>query len=155
MGHVEDRWYRVADGIREATPSCGKGMRYHVRYTARDGSERSKSFADREKRSAEAFVVSLESDKLRGSYIDPRAGRITFKEYADSYVASQTYESPPERPRSPGRGSTSTRPWADGSWGRRGPTTSANGIGRFRNVTSPRPTGGCCSPTSPRSSPPL
>jgi integrase len=92
MGHVEDRWYRVVDGVREATALCGQGRRYRVRYTAPDGSERSKSFADREKRSAEAFLVSVESDKLRGSYIDPRAGRITFKEYADSYVASRTYD---------------------------------------------------------------
>ena len=36
-----------------------------------DGKERKKSFPDRAKREAEAFMVSTETDKLRGSYVDP------------------------------------------------------------------------------------
>jgi hypothetical protein len=74
MAHIEDRWYRVQDGNRVPTPLCGRGLRYRVRYTDPDGRERSKSFPDRDKRAAEAFLVTVEADKLRGSYIDPQAG---------------------------------------------------------------------------------
>jgi hypothetical protein len=71
MAHIEDRWYRLQEGTRVPTPLYGRGRRYRVRYTDPDGRERSKSFPDRDKRAAEAFLVTVEADKLRGSYIDP------------------------------------------------------------------------------------
>jgi integrase len=97
MGHVEDRWYKVlrhpagrAERVR--TSLFGKGMRYRVRYIGPDGRERSKSFPDRAKRDAEAFLVSVESDKLRGSYVDPAAGRVTFTEYAEEWLRTRTFD---------------------------------------------------------------
>jgi hypothetical protein len=54
------------------------------------GQERSRSFPDGKKRAAEAFLVEVESDKLRGSYVDPQAGRISFKDYADAWLADQS-----------------------------------------------------------------
>jgi integrase len=97
VGHVEDRWYRTVkhkDGAREKvkTARYGKGLRYRVRYIAPDGRERSESFPDRAKREAEAFLVSVESDKLRASYVDPAAGRITFREYAESWLRTRGFD---------------------------------------------------------------
>jgi integrase len=92
MAHIEDRWYRIQEGNRVPTPLCGRGLRYRVRYTDPDGRERSKSFPDRDKRAAEAFLVTAEADKLRGSYIDPQAGRISLRRYATEWLASQTFD---------------------------------------------------------------
>jgi hypothetical protein len=92
MAHIEDRWYRVRDGKRIPTSLCGRGLRYRVRYTDPDGRERSKSFPDRDRRAAEAFLVTVEADKLRGSYIDPQAGRITLRRYATDWLAAQTFD---------------------------------------------------------------
>jgi integrase len=93
MGHVEDRWYKTIrrpDKTEERVKSAlyGKGMRYRVRYIAPDGSERSKSFPDRQKRAAEAFLNNTESDKQRGTYVDPVAGRKPFDEYAEQWLRS-------------------------------------------------------------------
>src|SRR5919204_5297754 len=92
MAHIEDRWYRIQEGNRTPTPLCGRGLRYRVRYTDPDGRERSKSFPDRDRRAAEAFLVTVEADKLRGSYIDPRAGRISLRRYASEWLAGQTFD---------------------------------------------------------------
>lgn len=97
MAHIEDRWYRTIrhpDGRTERVKSAlyGKGMRYRVRYIGPDGRERKKSFPDRAKRDAEAFMVSVESDKLRGTYIDPAAGRITFAEYAENWLRTRVFD---------------------------------------------------------------
>jgi hypothetical protein len=74
MGHVEDRWYKTVrepggGTQRVKSAGYGKGLRYRVRYITPDGRERSESFPDRAKRDAEAFLVSVESDKLRASYV--------------------------------------------------------------------------------------
>ena len=92
MAHIEDRWYRIQEGNRVPTPLCGRGLRYRVRYTDPDGRERSKSFPDRDKRAAEAFLVTVEADKLRGAYIDPQAGRISLRRYATEWLAGQTFD---------------------------------------------------------------
>lgn len=97
MGHIEDRWYKVVQhpsGRTERVKSerFGKGLRYRVRYIGPDGRERSKSFPDRAKRDAEAFLVSTETDKLRGSYVDPVAGRITFAEYAEDWLRTRSFD---------------------------------------------------------------
>ncbi|GAB3157118.1 hypothetical protein GCM10027290_56860 [Micromonospora sonneratiae] len=97
MGHVEDRWYNVIrhpGGRTERIKSerFGKGLRYRVRYIGPDGRERSQSFPDRSKRDAEAFLVSTETDKLRGSYVDPVAGRMTFAEYAESWLRTRSFD---------------------------------------------------------------
>jgi len=97
MGHIQDRWYTTArhpGGRTERVKSeqFGQGLRYRVRYLGPTGQERSKSFPDRAKRDAEAFLVSVESDKLRGSYIDPSAGRITFEEYAEAWLRTRAFD---------------------------------------------------------------
>jgi hypothetical protein len=94
-GHVQDRWYKTITGPdgkpkRVRTERYGKGMRYRARYIGPDGTEKSHSFPDRQKRQAEEWLAHIEADMSRGQYIDPRAGRITFGKYAEQWLSSLT-----------------------------------------------------------------
>jgi integrase len=96
MGHVQDRWYRnsVEPGtgrvVREKTSLFGSGMRYKVRYQDLDGRERSRSFPDKSKRLADDFLLKVESQKRDGSYVDPNAGRTSFRTQAESWLKGQS-----------------------------------------------------------------
>jgi integrase len=77
-----------------------RGVRYDVRYRGTDGRERSKTF--RTRRDADRFVVTTETDKLHGTWADPKGARVTLEEYATSWLATrnglrprtrETYES--------------------------------------------------------------
>ncbi|MCI3244588.1 tyrosine-type recombinase/integrase [Streptomyces spinosisporus] len=90
-GHIQDRWYRTESGpdgkpVRVKTERHGTGLRYRARYIGPDGTEKSKSFPDRQKRLAEQWLIDIASDMSRGQYIDPRAARITFKSYAEKWL---------------------------------------------------------------------
>lgn len=104
MASIEDRWLkaaRQADGsIRLVrTARHGNGKRYRVHYIDPDGRQRSRSFADGEKRKAEQFRVSVSADLARGAYLDPDAGKVTLRKYAeDIWLPAQTFgESTRER----------------------------------------------------------
>ncbi len=98
MGHVQDRWWKEVGTddrgrpIRERTADFGKGLRYRVRYLDTTGAERSRSFPDRQKGAAEAFLHEIETDKNKGTYLDPTAGRMTLREFADKWLAAQTFD---------------------------------------------------------------
>ena len=66
------------------------GRRYDVRYRDPHNVPRKKTFA--RKVDAVAFANTIEADKLRGSYIDPKAGRMLFRQYAESWLAAQTFD---------------------------------------------------------------
>ncbi len=70
-----------------AKRSTRNGVRYEVRYRAGDGRERSRSF--RTRRGADRFLVTVQADMLRGSWVDPQAGGMTLTEYALAWVASR------------------------------------------------------------------
>ncbi|MFF4265816.1 tyrosine-type recombinase/integrase [Streptomyces virginiae] len=94
-GHIQDRWYktepRVAGKpVRVKTDRYGTGLRYRARYIGPDGTEKSKSFRDREKRLAEQWLANIEADMSRGAYVDPAAGRTTFRQYGEKWIAAQT-----------------------------------------------------------------
>jgi integrase len=96
-GHIQDRWYKTTTGpngkpVKVKTDRHGTGMRYRARYIGPDGTEKSKSFPDRKKREAEAWLTNIEADMSRGQYVDPSAGRITFRQYAEKWRAAQTTE---------------------------------------------------------------
>jgi hypothetical protein len=65
-------------------------MRYRARYVGPDGTEKSKSFLDKQRRLADAWLINIEADTARGQYIDPRAARVTFREYADRWLGALT-----------------------------------------------------------------
>ncbi|OXM67918.1 tyrosine-type recombinase/integrase [Amycolatopsis vastitatis] len=104
MGHIQDRWFRPARDavtekvilnargkpVMERSELYGIGLRYKVRYLDPDNNERSKSFADKQKKRAEDFLIGVESDKREDKYIDPRASMTTFRQQAESWVKSQS-----------------------------------------------------------------
>ncbi|GAA2562126.1 hypothetical protein GCM10010435_37620 [Winogradskya consettensis] len=97
MGHIEDRWYKTIKGPdgkpkRVKHEQYGVGLRYRARYIGPDGRELKKSFPDRQKRAAEDFLLSVESDMRRGTFIDPAAGQMTFREYAESWLRTRVMD---------------------------------------------------------------
>ncbi|MGW1767976.1 tyrosine-type recombinase/integrase [Streptomyces sp. NPDC002073] len=94
-GHIQDRWYKTETGPdgktrRIKSARYGSGLRYRARYIGPDGTEKSKSFPDKQKRLADQWLTHIEADMSRGQYIDPAAGRTTFREYAEKWLAAQT-----------------------------------------------------------------
>ncbi|WP_075779086.1 tyrosine-type recombinase/integrase [Streptomyces acidiscabies] len=94
-GHIQDRWYKTetdANGkeTRTKTDRHGTGLRYRARYIGPDGSEKSKSFPDGQKRVAEKWLTGIEADMTRGQYIDPKAGRLTVRQHAERWLKSLT-----------------------------------------------------------------
>jgi integrase len=96
-GHIQDRWYKTetdADGktTRVKTDRHGTGKRYRARYIGPDGTEKSKSFPDGQKRLAENWLKKIEADMDSGQYVDPKASRVTFEQYAKGWVESHPGE---------------------------------------------------------------
>lgn len=94
MAHIQDRWFKyVADPNnprkkkRVATEQHGKGMRYKVRWLDPDGDERSKSFPDGQLKAARDCKAQQEVDVARGTYVDPKAGKVTVSAFAKSWLA--------------------------------------------------------------------
>ncbi|MER5399335.1 tyrosine-type recombinase/integrase [Streptomyces sp. NPDC002599] len=97
-GHIQDRWYKTETDTngkprRVRADRHGAGMRYRARYIGPDGTEKSKSFPDRHRREAEAWLAQVRADMERGQYIDPKNARTTFQQYAERWLASQTIDS--------------------------------------------------------------
>jgi integrase len=89
VASVKDRWHRVLpDGDKERTGRYGTGLRWLVRWREPDGRPRKQSFGKRV--DADAHAATVEADKLRGSYIDARAGKELFGDYATRWLADQT-----------------------------------------------------------------
>lgn len=57
-------------------------------YRDPDGRQRTRSFE--RKVDAQRFITTVEADKLRGSYVDPAAGKVTFQAFAEQWLASLT-----------------------------------------------------------------
>jgi integrase len=102
MAEVVDRWHlsRPAVGAapcsehssrtRVLVPSVdhGRGKRWMVRYRDSEGRQRKESFDRRPDADARAKTVSV--DLLRGSYVDPRQGKITLETYGRQWQAGLT-----------------------------------------------------------------
>jgi integrase len=69
--------------ISRRRTNSGK-IRYDVRYWAPDGTQRSETCPS--KKAAEQRAAEVEADQPRGAWIDPRAGRIRFGEYAERWM---------------------------------------------------------------------
>lgn len=93
-GHIQDRWFVTVTGSdgkprKVKSDRYGVGSRYRARYVGPDGTEKSKSFPNRQKRLADQWLAHTEADMARGQYIDPRAARTTFQQYAEGWVSTQ------------------------------------------------------------------
>ncbi len=62
---------------------------WRAHYRTPSGAQRNKTFA--RKIDAEKFLAGVESDKSRGLYVDPSAGRITVGQYAATWQAAQVH----------------------------------------------------------------
>lgn len=89
MAHIQDRWERTVDGERVRTARYGKGKRWQARYLDPDGSERCRDFA--RKADAERFLATITADVLRGAFVDPNAGKVTFADFAERWLEAQTF----------------------------------------------------------------
>jgi integrase len=76
--------------VMERSDLHGVGLRYKVRYLDPDGEERSKSFADKQKKRAEDFLIEVESDKREGKYVDPASTRKKFRQLAANWLQAQS-----------------------------------------------------------------
>jgi Phage integrase, N-terminal SAM-like domain len=68
---------------------------WKVRYRDPDRREVAKTFST--KVEAERFAAGIETDKARGEYVDPRAGRILFRDWAGEWLGSAGHLKPKAR----------------------------------------------------------
>ena len=62
----------------------GRGKRWRVRYTDPEGKPKTEAFDKRT--DADAFDAKVRTDVRRGEYIDPDAGNVTLRAYAESWL---------------------------------------------------------------------
>ncbi len=81
---VEDRWRR-ADG--SPTARAGKGRRWLARYVDDQGHENTRSFERRLE--AQAWLDEITAAQVTGTYVAPKAGRITVAELHAKWLGTQ------------------------------------------------------------------
>jgi integrase len=97
---VYDRWHKSHPKPGEAKCKCrpskvatadhGKGMRWQVRWRDHSGKPQKLNFErlpDAQRKDAE-----IKASLNRGDYIDPRAGKITVRQYGEQWLAAQTFD---------------------------------------------------------------
>ncbi|SNT36731.1 Site-specific recombinase XerD [Actinomadura meyerae] len=107
---VYDRWHTAkprGDEQGKAMPRCrehkqfpsadhGKGDRWQVRWRDENGKQCKRNFAKKAGKDpntcADAFDAKVKADLDSGMYVDPNAGKITFREYAVQWLAAQTFD---------------------------------------------------------------
>jgi integrase len=82
MASVEKREARTPDGKVRTF--------YLVRWRDPSGKQRTKSYA--RKTDSDKRRKNIEADLLRDEYIDPSAGKVTFEEYATTWLGAQTFD---------------------------------------------------------------
>lgn len=90
---IYDRWWktnRTPDGTRKRIRSADYGCdkRWQVRWRDQQGKQRTQVFA--RKAEAEALDVKIRAQLREGTYVDPSAGLVTFREYAEEWRQRQT-----------------------------------------------------------------
>ena len=91
QGRVEDRWFKTVRGAqgnaRRCPPPARQGMRWLARYVDDQGREHSKSFG--RKTDAQKWLDEVTAAVVTGQYVDPKAGQVTFRDYAERWRAMQ------------------------------------------------------------------
>ncbi|MDN3309598.1 site-specific integrase [Microbacterium oryzae] len=88
---VVDRWYRrdPKSNKKVRTARYGVGLRWQVQWVTEDGRRQSKSFPTKDE--AEANYAAIRADIYRGAYVDPEAGKITLRDFAEQWLASRDH----------------------------------------------------------------
>lgn len=90
MAEVYDRWHkarpkpgdpRCREHDKPLTAEHGIGQRWQVRYRDADGKQRKENFAKKPPADARAKLVG--ADLLKGTHLDPKAGRVSVRAYAE------------------------------------------------------------------------
>lgn len=74
--------------VERATKDGKKRHAWKVRYRDPDRVEKARTFT--KKCDADNFAATIESDILRGDYVDPRAGKVALNDWAAKWVATLT-----------------------------------------------------------------
>jgi integrase len=90
MADVDDRWFKTdrETGERVRTARYGTSLRYAARWRDDQRKQRSKCF--RTKKEADDHLAKVTVDLARGQYVDPKAGRITLRDWVTIWEAQQT-----------------------------------------------------------------
>lgn len=99
MGYVADRWHKTRPGPNDKecgqhngqfpAAAHGKGKRWQARYDGPDGRERTSLW--RTIPEAEREIVKQEAAKQTGSWLDPKAGKVTVERFArDTWLPAQS-----------------------------------------------------------------
>ena len=89
MADVDDQWHKLVDGRKVRTEKYGRGKRWRARWRDESGIQRQESFDT--KADADRHVATVKADMLRKTYIDPNAGKVTFRDYAERWRAAQVH----------------------------------------------------------------
>ena len=83
-GYIEDRWYKKGPDGKRNIPTAlhGQGKRYKV--TGIPG-VRSRSFPDKQKKAAEAWLAKAQAETAKGEFYDPRDGRLPLTDYVEQH----------------------------------------------------------------------
>jgi integrase len=81
----------VASVYKRVRPREGRPdlVTWETRWRDLTGSQRKKSFA--KKVDADRYATSIEHSMLTGAYVDPKAGKVTFEQYAEEWRAAQVH----------------------------------------------------------------
>ena len=96
---VYDRWHKsrsrpgeekCGDHRKVPTVDHGKGDRWQVRWRDEQGSQRKQSFA--KKTEAEVHAAKIATQLADGSYVDPKAGQVTFRSFAEDWRKNRVHD---------------------------------------------------------------
>jgi len=76
-------------GKKVRSARYGKGKRWQARWTDPLGNEPTKMFVNRD--AALAHVAAMDVSVRSGTYVDPKDGKVTFREYAERWRADQLH----------------------------------------------------------------
>jgi integrase len=80
---------RCPAGITPRWSKRRKAWSYVARYRAPDGTQRGETFGTLA--AAKAFLTTDGADRVRGDWVDPQKGRVTFGEWSDQYLATRAH----------------------------------------------------------------
>lgn len=95
MGYTKDLWTRPETGP-DGTPTrvrntrWGKGKRWLACWTDPDGRETSRAF--KTQAAADKHWMGMETDKERGEYYDPDAGKVLFSDLGKRWLSSRVVD---------------------------------------------------------------
>jgi len=88
MGYTKDLWTRPGpDGTRVRNARWGNGKRWLACWIDPEGNEKSKAF--QKQTAADKHWRGMETDKDRGDYHDPAAGKVLFGEFGKRWLDSR------------------------------------------------------------------